>query len=250
MQTVDTMGRKGPTDRVARVASRTVRSAVRASSPLALGVAVAAVVAATCSAMSSVVPLAAALPVAFLVVPALVDVLDQRLPNRMVGAAALVGVVAAASTIVSGGEIDLRGAALGAAALAGPLLVMHLVAPDSMGFGDVKAGVVLGAAVGMVDPFYGLLALAAGSLLGAVAGLVGWRRTIPFGPALVGGAVMALLVAATTATTTATPNSTPTAVSTSTPTATPAITATANSPVEVFDSAYQHTDERSREDGR
>ncbi|HEX7247806.1 MAG TPA: type II secretion system F family protein, partial [Actinomycetota bacterium] len=40
-----------------------------------------------------------------------------------------------------------RSAALGAAVLGGPLLVTHLVTPAGMGFGDVKAGAVLGAAL-------------------------------------------------------------------------------------------------------
>ena len=195
-QALDTMGRDGSSRSGAGSASRTVRSAVEASSPLALGIASAAVVAAICSSLSSLVPLAATIPVALLVAPALIDVLDRRLPNRMVAVAALIGIAAAAVTVIVGGEIDLRGAAIGAATFAGPLLVMHLVAPASMGFGDVKVACVLGAAVGIVHPFYGLLALAAGSLLGAVAGLVRRRRTIAFGPALVAGTVIALLLAA------------------------------------------------------
>jgi leader peptidase (prepilin peptidase)/N-methyltransferase len=195
-QALDTTGRDESTRSSAGSASRTVRSAVGASSPLALGIASATVVAASCSSLSSLVPLAAAIPVALLVAPALIDVLDRQLPNRMVAVAALIGGVVAALTVIVGGEIDLRGAAIGAAAFAGPLLVMHLIAPTSMGFGDVKVACVLGAAVGIVHPFYGLLALATGSLLGAVAGLVRRRRTIAFGPALVAGAVIALLLAA------------------------------------------------------
>ena len=39
----------------------------------------------------------------------------------------------------------------GAALVGAPLLATHLVSPAGMGFGDVKAGTVLGAAVGLVD---------------------------------------------------------------------------------------------------
>ena len=207
MQALDTMGRDGPTDSDAHIDARTLRSAVQASSPLALGVAAVAFVAAICSAFSTLVPLAAAIPVALLIAPALVDVLDHRLPNRMVAGAALAGVLVATATVLTGGDIDLRGAALGAAVFVGPLLVMHLIAPASMGFGDVKSACVLGAAVGMIHPFYGLLALAAGSLLGAAVGLVGRRRTIAFGPALVGGAVIALVIAASPAASNVAPSS-------------------------------------------
>lgn len=198
MQTkaLDTMGRDGTDQPDAPVAPRTLRSAVQASSPLALGIAASAVAVAICSSLSSLVPLAAALPVAMLVAPALVDVLDRRLPNRMVAVAALIGIAAATVSTVLGGQIDVQGAALGAAAFSGPLLLMHLVAPMSMGLGDVKVAVVLGGAVGMVDPFFALLALAAGSFLGAVIGIIGRRRTIAFGPALVGGAIIALVLAA------------------------------------------------------
>ncbi len=37
-----------------------------------------------------------------------------------------------------------------ALAFAGPLLLLHLVSPAAMGFGDVKAGIVLGYALGLV----------------------------------------------------------------------------------------------------
>ena len=58
----------------------------------------------------------------------------------------------------------------------------HLVSPAGMGFGDVKAGAVIGAAVGLVDPQLAALALVLG-----LAGSAGWaavrrRRTIPLGP--------------------------------------------------------------------
>lgn len=201
MQTraLDTMGRDGPTGSDASAESWTVRSAIRASSPFARGIAGLAVVATLATALSSRVPLAAVLPIAVLIAPAMVDVLDRRLPNRMVAAAALTGIVAAIITVVVGADIDLVAAALGSAAVAGPLLVMHLIAPRSMGFGDVKAAGVLGAAVGLVDPFYGLVALTVGSLIGAVAGLSARRATIPFGPALVAGAIVALMIAASPA---------------------------------------------------
>lgn len=192
LQHIDTTGR----DDQDVVAARSLASALRESSPRNVAIASLGAVTALACAVSSAVPLAAALPVALLVIPCLVDLLDRRLPNRMLLVAAIAGLVAAAVTLLRGGEIDLRSATLGTLAFAGPLLVMHVVAPGSMGFGDVKIAVILGAAVGVIDPVYGLLSLAVGSLLGAAAGLIGRRRTIAFGPALVGGALTSLVLVA------------------------------------------------------
>ncbi len=114
--------------------------------------------------------------VAVLTVAALVDAVAHRLPNALVVLAA-VPVIAA---ITVGWSPDLtRGALVGAAFLGGPLLVTHLVAPGGMGFGDVKAGTVLGAAVGLVAAPLALLALVLGLLLGAATASCGGPRPSP-----------------------------------------------------------------------
>ena len=77
--------------------------------------------------------------------------------------------------------------------MAMPLLVLHLVAPRSMGFGDVKAALVLGAAVGTLAWQLGLVALCAAAGLGAGVGLARRSATIAFGPFLVAGAAVALI---------------------------------------------------------
>ena len=114
---------------------------------------------------------------------ALVDLIDRRLPNRLVGAAGIVGLATLAAELL---VTDLRVAPadllLGALGMAGPLLVTHLVRPAAMGFGDVKLAVVAGAAVGLVDPVLGLGALAVGSAAASLAGLARRRRTVAFGP--------------------------------------------------------------------
>ena len=93
---------------------------------------------------------------------------------------------------VSGRSVDVSSVFLGAAVMAGPILVLHLVSPASMGFGDVKAAVVLGAAVGSVDWQLAVAALTVGAGLAAVIGVVGRMRTIPLGPFLVLGSAIAL----------------------------------------------------------
>ena len=136
---------------------------------------------------------AATLAVAAMSPAAIVDIRERRLPDRWVGFAACIVATATWAAWVFGQFVDVSGMLLGAAAMAGPILVLHLVSPASMGFGDVKAAVVLGAAIGSVDweLAVGALTLAAG--LAATIGVVGRIRTIPFGPFLVLGSAMALV---------------------------------------------------------
>jgi leader peptidase (prepilin peptidase)/N-methyltransferase len=97
-------------------------------------------------------------------------------------------------------------ALLGAPALGAGYLVLFLLNPAGMGFGDVKLALGAGAVLG----WYGwpalLLGTFAGFLLGALYGgaLVLARRAgrgtaIPFGPFLIGGAFLGLLAGAYTA---------------------------------------------------
>jgi leader peptidase (prepilin peptidase)/N-methyltransferase len=126
-----------------------------------------------------------------LCVAALVDAVWHRLPNTLVGTAA-VPVLAAVVAAWSGSV--LRSAAVGAAFLGVPLLATHLVSPGAMGFGDVKAGAVAGAALGLVAAPLALLALVLGLALGACLGLARRAAAIALGPALVAGALLALIV--------------------------------------------------------
>jgi leader peptidase (prepilin peptidase)/N-methyltransferase len=74
-----------------------------------------------------------------------------------------------------------------------PVLALHLLSPASMGFGDVKAAVVLGAAVGTVDARLAAVALCLAAAGGAAFGLATRRRAIPFGPFLVVASLVVLL---------------------------------------------------------
>ena len=130
-----------------------------------------------------------------LIAAATVDALDHRLPNELVGAAAIPVGVAAAIGLAAGSPDIAVGALVGALLLGVPLLVAHLASPNGMGFGDVKAGAVLGAAIGLVDAELVVL-----TLLLALAVAAGWaiarrRRTVPLGPSLVAAALVSLLAA-------------------------------------------------------
>ena len=138
--------------------------------------------------------IATGLTMALLVVAAVVDVVERRLPDVVVGLAALPVVVAVgAGAAVSAGLV--RGVVGGAALLGGPLLAAHLVSPAAMGFGDVKAGIVLGAALGLVDARLAVVALVLGLTASAGWAIIGRRRTVALGPGLVAGALGAVVLA-------------------------------------------------------
>ncbi|MFH8415205.1 prepilin peptidase [Streptomyces collinus] len=97
-------------------------------------------------------------------------------------------------------------AVLGSLALGGGYFVLFLINPAGMGFGDVKLALGAGAALGWYGWPTVMLGTFAGFLLGALYGaaLVITRRAdrktaIPFGPFLITGALLGLLVGAYTA---------------------------------------------------
>lgn len=97
-------------------------------------------------------------------------------------------------------------AVLGSLALGGGYFVLFLINPAGMGFGDVKLALGTGAALGWYGWPTVMLGTFAGFFLGALYGaaLVITRRAdrktaIPFGPFLITGALLGLLVGAYTA---------------------------------------------------
>jgi leader peptidase (prepilin peptidase)/N-methyltransferase len=142
------------------------------------------------------VPVAGAIGVAMLVPAAVIDIGERRLPDAWVGAGAVAVIVTLVVDSVVGQPNDtelLAGVAFGALAMALPVLALHLLSPASMGFGDVKAAVVLGAAVGTTDARLAAVALCLAAAGGAAFGLTTRRRTIPFGPFLVAASLVVLL---------------------------------------------------------
>jgi leader peptidase (prepilin peptidase)/N-methyltransferase len=90
---------------------------------------------------------------------------------------------------------------IGAAAAWFALLVIHLISPGGMGFGDVRLSFLLGLFLGWLSYGHVVTGLFLGFLLGAVVGLllVAVRlrsRTdhVPFGPFLAAGTALAILV--------------------------------------------------------
>lgn len=135
--------------------------------------------------------LVAVLFVGVLAVVSVVDVKRRIIPNRIVLPAAVV--VLAARTVVHPSPVWVVAGA-GAAAF---LLVAAIVRPGGMGMGDVKLALLLGVAVGRSVPIALVVALAAAAVASAVLllrhGSRGRAMTIPFGPFLALGGVVALV---------------------------------------------------------
>jgi leader peptidase (prepilin peptidase)/N-methyltransferase len=143
-------------------------------------------------------------PVSFAVVAALiplmaaafVDAVERRIPNPLVVLSAMpVSFVCAVDPFV-GRLAAVGGVVSGALLLAAPLLALHLIAPESMGFGDVKAAVPLGATLGLIQPELSLWTLCLASAITAAWGVARRERHVALGPGLVLAAMTVLLVAA------------------------------------------------------
>ncbi len=133
----------------------------------------------------------AAATVGALVPAAVVDVRERRLPDRLV---AFGGLVLLAATIATG-TVAASSSIAGVAALAAPILALHLVSPAAMGFGDVKLAVVLGAAIGTLDWQLALGVLCLAAAFGAALGLLRGSDTVAFGAHLVAASAVVVLAA-------------------------------------------------------
>ena len=120
----------------------------------------------------------------------LIDLDCKRLPNALVlpSYPVVLVLLAVAALWQHDGAAIVR-ALIGMAVLFGLYLVLALIYPAGMGFGDVKLAGVLGAVLGYLSYAVLLIGAFAGFFLGAVLGLVliisrrGSRKsTIPFGP--------------------------------------------------------------------
>lgn len=140
-----------------------------------------------------------------------ITVIDFRhyiVPTRLVWPS--LGIVAMISVVIAAIEGQwgwLISAIIGLAAFAGPLFVIWFLVPRGMGFGDVRLSTLLGYTVGFfaginqlapVLLVLGALIIASvlGILLGVVAlGARGRKAKVPFGPSLIVGAYVVVLLA-------------------------------------------------------
>ncbi|MER6122918.1 A24 family peptidase [Streptomyces sp. NPDC001795] len=134
----------------------------------------------------------------------IVDFRVQRLPDVLtlpLAALALVLLAVVAALPEHAGE--WLTALLGALVLGGAYFLLFLINPNGMGFGDVKLALGLGAVLGWYGWPTVVLGTFAGFLFGGLYGLglvlarrAGRRTAIPFGPFLIAGAFVGLLIGA------------------------------------------------------
>lgn len=133
----------------------------------------------------------------------LIDLRIRRLPDAIVVPATSAAFAVIVLGDLMGSSLDVGGALLGAGAYAGALGLIYLLARliygrEGMGLGDVKTAGFIGLVIGSTDlPSVGV-AFAAAILIGGLVGIIamsrgsGRRATVPFGPMLSAGAVIAV----------------------------------------------------------
>ncbi|WP_327372092.1 A24 family peptidase [Streptomyces sp. NBC_01217] len=183
------------------------RSAGEDGPRYAPGVLVPVVTALACAALAAATGLRPELAAWLLLAPvgvllATIDRRVHRLPDRLtLPAAGAVAVLLGAAALLPEHSGSWLSALLGGAALGAFYLLLFLINPNGMGFGDVKLALSLGIALG----WYGWAVVFAGGfagfLLGAVYGFglmvlkrAGRKTGIPFGPFMITGALLGVLL--------------------------------------------------------
>jgi leader peptidase (prepilin peptidase)/N-methyltransferase len=136
------------------------------------------------------------------VVLSIVDLVERRLPNAVVlPTAAIVAVALLFAATVGNDWPALLGALLGAVALFAAYLALALISPSGIGMGDVKLAAVIGLSLGYLGWNSWLVGLLAGFLVGSVVSLIALalrkvtlRGSLPFGPSMLVGAFIAILL--------------------------------------------------------
>ncbi|QAY72264.1 prepilin peptidase [Agromyces protaetiae] len=180
--------------REAEVSERLVRVVAAATTAIVWGVVVWRV------GVVPVLPAALAFTAASTVL-AIIDVAEQRLPDRVVlSSLAVVAVLLLAASAVSGAWIALLWAFLGGLAMFASYFAIALLSPRSMGMGDVKLAALIGLLLGWLGLTAWLVGLVAAFLVGGVVALVALalrrvtlKGSIPFGPAMLAGGLIGVL---------------------------------------------------------
>jgi leader peptidase (prepilin peptidase)/N-methyltransferase len=131
---------------------------------------------------------------------AVVDWRTRLLPTRVIAPSYVVVTVLAVIAALLGDEMpDLVRAGWGWAIAGGTFLLLWLIYPRGMGYGDVRLSGVLGIALGYLGWGELIVGVYAGFLLGGVGGTlltllrIVDRRAYPFGPFMLLGALVGVL---------------------------------------------------------
>jgi leader peptidase (prepilin peptidase) / N-methyltransferase len=134
-----------------------------------------------------------------MVAAAVIDAHHRIIPNRLVYPSLLLFAAAITGLSLAGGNVDVVTGLLGLLVFGGGLFIVAFVSPRGMGMGDVKLAALIGLVLGALGWTYLGVAAMTGLLAGGVGGMVmllmgrSRRDTLPFGPYLAGGAVLAAL---------------------------------------------------------
>ena len=131
---------------------------------------------------------------------AVIDLRHHLLPNRVVVPSIVIGAVLLLVAALGGQEwAALLRAFLGAVALFAVYLALALISPRGLGFGDVKLAGLVGLYLGWIGWDALVVGAAAGFVIQALLAAlllatrrVGRRGELPFGPAMLLGAVVAI----------------------------------------------------------
>ena len=170
---------------------------------LAAGIVTAVLFVALAACVHSGFVLGAACALAVIGVPlAFVDVAVHRLPDPLTAAAYAVTVAGLLIAAASDGHWGAMGRAVaGGVALAGFYLLLAVISPSGMGLGDVKLAASLGTLLAwtgwralVLGGFAGFLLAALYSVVLLAVGRTTRKQHIPFGPFMLAGAFLLLLV--------------------------------------------------------
>ncbi|MDQ1719996.1 MAG: leader peptidase (prepilin peptidase) / N-methyltransferase [Pseudonocardiales bacterium] len=133
-----------------------------------------------------------------------IDIASHRLPNAIVlPSYPVLAVLLTAATIWHHDWSALLRAAIGGAILFLFYLVLALVHPAGMGLGDVKLSALLGALLAYISWSALIVGALAGFMLAALVGIAmiasrrgGLKTAIPFGPFMIVGTMLGILVGA------------------------------------------------------
>lgn len=128
-----------------------------------------------------------------------IDLEHRIIPNRITYPAFPVFLAAVVVGWAIGQPLDPVRALIGAVSYGGAFLVIAVVAPRGLGMGDAKLTALIGLVMGALGLRYVAVSAGVAILLGGLGGIVallagrGRKGTIPFGPCLAAGALVATL---------------------------------------------------------
>ncbi|MGR2752125.1 prepilin peptidase [Agromyces arachidis] len=136
------------------------------------------------------------------VVLSIVDLTERRLPNAvLLPTLVVLAVLLVLASALSGQWLPLLWALAGCAGMFALYLLLALISPSAMGMGDVKFAAPLGLVLGWFGWWVWIWGVFAGFAVGGVVSLVALalrrvslRGALPFGPSMLAGALVAVMV--------------------------------------------------------